>query len=881
MMVASAALAAWLHAASEEAVAPPKDLPTLVSELGNESYRVRQNATSALWAIGEAALPALREAAGATDDPERMVRARDLIRKIKLHITPGTDPAVVKLVEQYATASISEKASLFGKMKSRRAWRQMLRLFAAESRQDVREKLRPALIGVAGRAARECLMKGDAQSAREFLEMAPVDAESLLALAVFHRSQGSLAAELEKAEKVGGLAGASWRLALQRASGDAEAADAEAKRAGETALSAYLRALAGDPLPYLAMAGGDGDDVSAAYSDLATRRWQGAGIRPSDTGRLTRLYGDRDVSERGSSINAMFLLGMPASAEAAFMKHQPLQAFLHFDAIERVPDALLSLNLAPRDPDYDSWVERRIEHLAVKDVEDQHEAALESRELAVIANFLERRGMHDEAFAAFSGPLKKLAARDENSFIDFVGELFGGRSTASGSPQLAKRIAAEWAGEAEEKWEEMVATCFGDDDEHEEWWNWLGEIDPALPPGQRFEVMMAVMRVGPDPGNLRQTWIDRIWKSVDAAPQAAQAKLVARLSGMAINTGDANISVKAWDRMPGAERNAIFWGQRITHLSAADRWNDVAEVVLAHIRAQSGATGEGEDGGVINELHAHAYAASALRLAGREDEAATHDQWAEKLYLGNASFAIRIGNGYAFGRDYRRAAVWWTRAAMESSPDASELLLALKLFTDINFDEANWKTAAACAEIMTRMYASSDYRWDNPLPYMRHRLLADLARALSQLDTNRPKAIALLDQCHSVFLSDGNLADFFFPAVRRAGLLREHKDWFEKTWKHMEDVISGYPESDNTRNSAAWFASRAILRLDDAEKHIRAAFAIRPDQPAYLDTMAEIEFARGNREKALEWSTRAVMLEPDDTQIRRQHERFRSEPLPK
>lgn len=62
---------------------------------------------------------------------------------------------------------------------------------------DAREKLRESVDGVAQIAAREYMAKGDDASARYFLEMAPVDHASLLALAEFHRSHGTLAAELE------------------------------------------------------------------------------------------------------------------------------------------------------------------------------------------------------------------------------------------------------------------------------------------------------------------------------------------------------------------------------------------------------------------------------------------------------------------------------------------------------------------------------------------------------------------------------------------------------------------------------------------------------------------------------------------------------------
>ena len=54
-----------------------------------------------------------------------------------------------------------------------------------------------------------------------------------------------------------------------------------------------------------------------------------------------------------------------------------------------------------------------------------------------------------------------------------------------------------------------------------------------------------------------------------------------------------------------------------------------------------------------------------------------------------------------------------------------------------------------------------------------------------------------------------------------------------------------------------------------------------PEQPAYLDTMAELKFAQGDRKAALEWSQRSVSFAPFEDMIRAQHERFRTAPLPK
>jgi tetratricopeptide (TPR) repeat protein len=267
-------------------------------------------------------------------------------------------------------------------------------------------------------------------------------------------------------------------------------------------------------------------------------------------------------------------------------------------------------------------------------------------------------------------------------------------------------------------------------------------------------------------------------------------------------------------------------------------------------------------------------------MAGRTDDAATHDLRADRLALGNSPAAIRIANAYAFGGDYQRAADWWKRAAMWVDPDSSDCALALKAHADELLSTDEWQTCAAVSEVLAAIHAGSEYDWVNPLPAARLRMHADMARAFVLLPRDGPRALAMLARCHRDFASDGALADYFFPALRRNGLLREHDQWFQQTWQLMQQSLRLYPDADNTLNTAAWFAARSMRRLDDAARLIRKAISHQPEQAAYLDTMAEIQFARGDRVAALEWSAKALMQAPDDPLLRRQHARFRHGPPP-
>jgi tetratricopeptide (TPR) repeat protein len=128
--------------------------------------------------------------------------------------------------------------------------------------------------------------------------------------------------------------------------------------------------------------------------------------------------------------------------------------------------------------------------------------------------------------------------------------------------------------------------------------------------------------------------------------------------------------------------------------------------------------------------------------------------------------------------------------------------------------------------------------------------------------------------------ADLSLADHFFAPMRAAGLVKQHDAAFNRLWQNLVKRIARFPESDNTRNSAAWLASRANRHLDEAEGYLHKAIENNPRQAAYLDTMAEVYFARGDREKAVEFSSRGLKEEPDDFQLVRQHERFKKGEFP-
>ena len=294
----------------------------------------------------------------------------------------------------------------------------------------------------------------------------------------------------------------------------------------------------------------------------------------------------------------------------------------------------------------------------------------------------------------------------------------------------------------------------------------------------------------------------------------------------------------------------------------------------------------GGGGAVRGTAEHHTHLAVTLRRAGNAKRAEEHEALAEKLSLGYAPTCSRIGDLYIYGGDMKRASEWYRRAAQVADVTSNEFIATLENYARSMMDERRWDIAASCYEALAQSYASEQFSGGSLSTYAKARLNADLAKALAVLPEDRARAIALLEGIHRNFMTDGSLADDFFPLLRQAGLTTELERWFGESWTKMSAVIERFPDCDNTRNTAAWLASRARLRLPEAEKHLQAALAHSPNQAAYLDTMAEVRFAMGDRAGAVKWSELSLLRyplteTPYDTMIRRQHHRFVNDPLPK
>ncbi len=868
--------------------APVKDeaehLDRLSSDLAHPEFATREKATEQLWKMGVSALPKLRELARSVD-PEQAVRARELVRKIELGVFPDSDPELLSIITRYPTATASEKSTLIRELQNRRAWRQMLKLYQEETNEAVIKQYLSTMQRIAVFAAREKLSEGDKQDALELLRLAPRTPSALMAEAHFHRVEGTLEQELELFRNEEGKSAADWRMALHRASGNMEAALANVDGAKQPELAAALAALNGDPIPWLQMRSQISEDDNSRrlshqsrslYARLAMDRWSGNAMNPEDFRKLTEMQENRSSQYRRVARTALFMLGANKTAEKSLLKDAPMKAAHYFLMHERVEEALQIMGHSIKKPCTEDWVREQLKGMnedAFNDFDDSKEV----QALCLMAGFLESRGLHDLAFECYRTPVLEFAQHEKPAFLDFVMKLFNDNAGFLPAPRLAIQLSVAWANDDEERWDQLTDAFWAGDDDSHEWWKLLGEIDPKVSRKKRLELVLVLQRRLPGEAGERTKWQDLIWKHYQKQAGEEKDDILRRLVDLAFNTGDVELGEKVWPIMPEDMRNSYFWRQQIAHLSARDNWKAVCEVLLEQVAMM-----EDKDQSTINPAF-HAYAAAALRRAGRLKEAQEHDYKADLLCLGDSQMAMQIALAYAFGDDYERSRIWWARAAQSAEPKSSTFSISVGAFAEsILFDPSSWSLVASLNEVAAcESIDGSYYDMELPLASMRLRLKSDVCRALSRLEEDKRAAINVLEVSHRNYTTDGVLADFFFPVLRKADLIKEHDLWFSQSWASFTKVIETFPKSVNTKNTAAWFASRAQRQLDEAESHLRKALQKFPEQPAYLDTMAEIQFAKGKRKQSVEWSRKAILLAPADTELRRQYYHFRFDPLPK
>jgi hypothetical protein len=138
---------------------------------------------------------------------------------------------------------------------------------------------------------------------------------------------------------------------------------------------------------------------------------------------------------------------------------------------------------------------------------------------------------------------------------------------------------------------------------------------------------------------------------------------------------------------------------------------------------------------------------------------------------------------------------------------------------------------------------------------------------------NLELADSLIRTAHAIYPEQINTLIDTVPQVRSKFGDETLRKWYDLYAGPMRSHLEKYPTDTLIANNTAWLAAKCGFDLDIAH-----TFALRVVEQSptdtYMDTLAEVEFARGDIAKAIEISEKCRSLKPRDPHHRRQLDRF-------
>jgi tetratricopeptide (TPR) repeat protein len=143
----------------------------------------------------------------------------------------------------------------------------------------------------------------------------------------------------------------------------------------------------------------------------------------------------------------------------------------------------------------------------------------------------------------------------------------------------------------------------------------------------------------------------------------------------------------------------------------------------------------------------------------------------------------------------------------------------------------------------------------------------DTAEANKQIDA----LVALAPLEHRVLLEA-------CPVVNALGRRDDATKLFAPVYEAARQDLDRNPTVPLEMNNVAWLCAQCDQRLEEALELATQAVKAEPDNSAYLDTLADIQFRLGYAEEAVKLETRALELEPGDPFMTKQLNRFKAAP---
>jgi tetratricopeptide (TPR) repeat protein len=874
-----------------EPKSPPKQIAQWVEQLGDNDFKVRENASKKLWQAGAAAESALEKAVK-SGDPEVVRRARELLDKFHWGIYPDTPADIVALIRAYQSSEGNPRMEVLQRLlaSGEAGLRAVLKIASAEKDENQRKMLGDLVANQLPSAFLRAVTEGKYEQFERLLELGHEGKfiENNL-YAAYWQLRGQLTqriahfrARLREHPEDKWLA---QTLAyLHRANGNLVEARKAAEKSDRTDLLEGILFEMGDwktlaDKGTLHIAAVDNPAEKWAYRAAFARLAGKQNAFENAVRELRKCVEEKHEGDSPTFVAAKGLLLNDRPADGMeLLRTVAEDRQLLFDILCARLDFAAAMDLAKKEAPSDKLVSnvklaraRLLCLLGEKEGEALFDRYAERIKDGVDPEYVEsllkeekRAGLQDRAFAhaakAMSvAPPKNRKDLDREEIERFyLAQLF---------PQQTKMAEVWWAVLRRQFKDEPPATVLKRLRELMEGKvaakdvkNWIDQavhlepmstLGPVQPPSLLIELV--------------QAWLPSLAEAAiragldDLACSLLEKEKLKKMSSRIalLHLGDLLAAKKQWDK--AAEHYRQAWTKQLEpQVQNIDR--HIVRVV--------------PEKASCDPLPLY-LAGDALIHAGREKEGQKLIEQAHWIPFADAKMRY----------NFLRALV--QRGHKEASERETELLLRVSEPNTIPWGAAVRRLAGAALARKDYLKAAEGFEQsmlgclNSTTSFVEKSAFANEPAKIHQLRACGLLAAGKLDEAlkhaelaltHSPGYIELPIA--LVPELDRRGHKKEATDLFNRCYGVYEKVCRTYPRCAWAHNSAAWLSACCRRNLDQALQHAQKAVELAPDHAGYFDTLAEVHFQRGDKEQAIALQKRAIELEPKKPYFRKQLKRL-------
>ena len=850
----------------EQGVAGPRPdaaaIQKALGELGHEEFSVREAASKVLWLAGLQAEKDLRQAA-ASPDPEVKMRARQILEKFELGLTPDMPPEFEALLVSFRQSEMHGKQEVLRTLIDDKRIKTAMQLARSEREAPVRDALIAAASRHAQRFVPEMLVREEINEAEAILEAVDINADTTLErLTAVLLITGRLPDRLKTAEEQLKLSTspplAKRVMYYRRAAGDLTGA---AELAGKHELGFYQRAILLEKGDWAGAAGlqdnlfkgqkplAEVTAFSAALHFFAGKQ----GVVDVKLQDLRTTAADQ-VSAYWDAAEAHLACDQPHRATELLAKSVPAAAsYFHFLRMNYAESQVLGGLTKGSKIDkawYDALVDgglvatqsRMPRHQFARDLARQLHLLGERERAKEIVRVLRAEAENDKGGQLWNSVInsdlflgdrgqaladaEQALGRPGVSPSGVFGLLYGGKDfmladalynklTPDGGKktealQLLEQLFGP-AGWTEEERKALVLKVGG----IVEAWHDIADHRLHLRAGEIFVKL--------EDRDQARRWFER------AASSTTDAAI--RLGDLAREDRDWKGAEKwyraAFDKLPALPLPRYLLGQ--TLIDAGEREAGEKEQRRASLAALAPVTRY----------------SLAFQLKERSLNAAAAEQALILLRTSNPTVQHPT-----LAAGHLRANVTW-RESPAAAADAWQRWL-LSMLSGVN------------------NYSLFDHYLADP--ELIHRTRAKVLLAAGKPDA----AVAELRRVLVLLPGNVRMIEEFLPQLEKTDQKGAADKLFDEVAQRYERVIRDYPQTAHHRRELALMFARCNRRLDDALKLATEAHKWEPREAASHAMLAEVHFLRGDRAAAIASGERALALEKQNDDLRKQLARWRT-----